>query len=46
MAGPKCWNKLPIGLRDILVGPETFAGHLKTHTCSELVFLIRHALSS
>ena len=24
VAGPKCWNKLP-------VGPETFASYLKTH---------------
>ena len=29
VAGPKCWNKLPVGLRDLLVGPETFAEHLK-----------------
>ena len=31
MAGPKCWNKLPVGLRDLSVGLETFARHLKTH---------------
>ena len=31
MAGPKCWNKLPVGLRNLSVGPETFAKHLKTH---------------
>ena len=31
VAGPKCWNKLPIGLRDLSVGPETLAKHLKTH---------------
>ena len=31
VAGPKCWNKLPVGLRDLSVGPETFARHLKTH---------------
>ena len=43
MAGPKCWNKLPVGLRDLSVGPETFARHLKTHLFSVfLVFLIRH----
>ena len=30
VAGLKCWNKLPVGLRD-LVGPESFARHLKTH---------------
>ena len=29
--GLKCWNKLPVGLRDLSVGPETFARHLKTH---------------
>ena len=23
MAGPKCWNKLPVGLGDLSVGPET-----------------------
>ena len=22
VAGPKCWNKLPVGLRDLSVGPE------------------------
>ena len=27
----KCWNKLPVGLRDLSVGPETFARRLKTH---------------
>ena len=31
VAGPKCWNKLPVGLRDLSVGPETFARRLKTH---------------
>ena len=31
VAGPKCWNKLPVGLRDLSVGPGTFAKHLKTH---------------
>ena len=45
VACPKCWNKLPVGFRDLSVGPETFARPLK-HTCSELVFLIRHALLS
>ena len=38
MAGPKFWNKLPVGIRDFSVGPKTFAGHLETHTCSELDF--------
>ena len=31
VAGPKCWNKLTVGLGDLSVGPETFAKHLKTH---------------
>ena len=31
VAGLKCWNKLPAGLRDLSVGPEIFAKHLKTH---------------
>ena len=31
VAGPKCWNKLSVGLRDLSVGPETFARRLKTH---------------
>ena len=24
VAGPKCWNKLPAGLRDLSVGPADF----------------------
>ena len=24
VAGPKCWSKLPVGLGDLSVGPETF----------------------
>ena len=31
VAGPSCWNGLPVELRDLSVGPETFAKHLKTH---------------
>ena len=31
VAGPSCWNALPVELRDLRVGPETFAKHLKTH---------------
>ena len=31
VAGPKCWNKLPVRLRDLSFGLETFARHLKTH---------------
>ena len=30
VAGPKCWNKLLVGLRDLSTGPETFARSLKT----------------
>ena len=29
--GLKCLNKLPVGLRDLSVGPETFARRLKTN---------------
>ena len=31
VAGPSCWNELPVELRDLSVGLETFAKHLKTH---------------
>ena len=31
VTGSKRWNKLPVGRRDLSVGPETFAKHLKTH---------------
>ena len=31
VAGPKCWNKLPVGLRDLSSLSETLARHLKTH---------------
>ena len=31
VAGSKCWNKLPVELRDLSVGPETFTRRLKTH---------------
>ena len=31
VAGPSCWNELPVDLRDRTVGPETIAKHLKTH---------------
>ena len=29
--GSSCWNELSVELRDLSVGPETFAKHLKTH---------------
>ena len=45
VAGPKCWNKLPVGLRDLSVGLEAFARHLKAHLF-RAGFLIRHALLS
>ena len=31
VAGPSCWNELPVELRDLTVSPVTFAKHLKTH---------------
>ena len=31
VAGPSCWNELPVELRDLTVSPATFAKHLKTH---------------
>ena len=31
VAGPSCWNELPVELRDSTVGPATFAKTLKTH---------------
>ena len=30
VAGPSCWNQLPVELRDLTVGSETFAKQLKT----------------
>ena len=31
ISGYCCWNELPVDLRDLTVGPATFAKHLKTH---------------
>ena len=31
VAGPSCWNELPVDLMYLTVGPATFAKHLKTH---------------
>ena len=31
VAGSSCWNELPVDLRDLTVGPATFAKHLKKH---------------
>ena len=31
VAGPSWWNGLSVELRDLSVGPETFAKHLKMH---------------
>ena len=28
VVSPKCWNKLPVGLRDLSVGPATFASNI------------------
>ena len=30
VAGPSCWNELPVELRGLTVGPATFAKHWKT----------------
>ena len=38
VAGPKCWNRLPVELRDLSIGPETFARHLKTHLFRAVFF--------
>ena len=46
VAGPSCWNELPVELRDLSVGPETFAKHLKTHLFRVGFFLMEHALLS
>ena len=40
------WNELPVELRDLTVGPATFAKHLKTHLFRVGFFLIEHALLS
>ena len=29
VAGPSCWDELPVELRDLTVGPKAFANHLK-----------------
>ena len=31
VASPSCWNGFPVELRDLSIGPETFAKHLQTH---------------
>ena len=31
VAGPKSWDRLPVELRNLSIGLETFARHLKTH---------------
>ena len=46
VAGPSCWNELPVELRDLTVSPATFAKHLKTHLFRVGFFLIKHALLS
>ena len=47
VAGPSCWNELLVELRDLTVGPETFAKHLKTHLfIQSWFFLMEHALLS
>ena len=44
--GFSCWNELPVELRDLTVGPATFAKHLKTHLFRVGFFLMEHALLS
>ena len=46
VAGPSCWNELPVELRDLTVSPTIFAKHLKTHLFRVVFFLIKHALLS
>ena len=46
VAGSSCWNELPDELRDLTVGPETFAKDLKTHLFKAGFFLMEHALLS
>ena len=41
VAGPKCLNKLPFGLRDLSVGHETFARHLKTLMSRDWQMILR-----
>ena len=38
VAGPSCWNELPVELRDLSVGPETFANYPKTHLFRVYIF--------
>ena len=45
VAGPKCWNKLPVGLRYLWLVLRLLLDTWR-HTCSELVFLIMHALGN
>ena len=46
VAGPSCFNELPVELRDLAVGLATFAKHLKTHLFRVGFFLMEHALLS
>ena len=45
VAGPSCWNELPVESRD-QSSPETFAKHLKTHLFRVVFFLMDDALLS
>ena len=44
VAGPSCWNELPVELRDLTVSPATFAEQLKTHLFRVGFLLISQAL--
>ena len=33
VASPSCWNELPVELRDLSVGPETFVKNLNIRVC-------------
>ena len=46
VAGPSCWNELPVELRDLTVSPATFCKTLEDALVQSWFFLIKHALLS
>ena len=46
VAGPSCWNELPVELRDLTVSPATFCETLEDALVQSWFFLIKHALLS
>ena len=46
VVGPSCWNGLPVELRDLSVGPETFYETLKDALVQSWFFLMEHTLLS